>query len=105
MATIEDIATLRRITNEPGIEFYTDESLGLYLDDLLSMDSAASVIWQEKAARASNLVNVSESGSSRSNQQIYANALDQAKFYAGRVTTEVVADADVAPFTTPIERQ
>lgn len=103
MATVEDIATLRRITNEPGTDTYTDEALSAYLDAAGSVDAAAAVIWEEKAARASNLVNVSESGSSRSLNQIYQNALDQAKFYAGRVTT--VETAGAVPSVTPIERQ
>ena len=103
MASAEDIATLRRITNEPGNDQYTDEALSAYLDAEGSVDAAAAVIWEEKAARASNLVNVSESGSSRSLNQIYSNALEMAKFYSGRANDTV--ESSTAPFTTPIERQ
>lgn len=103
MATQADINTLRRITNELDDTFYTDLTLADYLDANGSVDAAAAVIWQEKAARASNLVNVSESGSSRSMQQVYQNALDQAKFYSGRAGTDAGSSSDV-PFTVPIER-
>lgn len=102
MASVEDIATLRRITNEPGIENYSDESMSEYIDVAGSVDGAAAIVWEEKAARASNLVNIAESGSSRSMNQIYQNAVDQAKFYQGKITTE--GETSTAPFVTQITR-
>lgn len=102
MASVEDIETLRRITNEPGIENYSDEAMSDYIDAAGSVDGAAAIIWEEKAARASNLVNIAESGSSRSMNQIYQNAVDQAKFYQGKITTE--GETSTAPFVTQITR-
>lgn len=101
----ESIAALRRMVDEPGTETYTDEALSALLDAEESADAAAAGIWREKAARASTLVNVSESGSSRSLQQIYSNALDMAKFYDGRaVAEEPVVEDSAFPFTVAVER-
>lgn len=102
MATVEEVATLRRITAEPGTDNYTDEALSGYIDAAGSVDGAAAAIWQEKAAKASKLVNVSESGSSRSMQQIYQNALDMAKFYEGKGQVEL--DTELLKTTYPSAR-
>lgn len=103
MATPEAVASLRRMVDEPGTETYTDETLSALLDASASAESAAASIWREKAAKASTLVNVSESGSSRSLQQIYQNAEAMAKFYGSASSTPVV-DTSSTPFTVTAER-
>lgn len=103
MAEAVAIAALRRMVDEPGTETYTDEALSALLDSKESAEAAAAVIWREKAAKASTLVNVSESGSSRSLQQIYANAESMAKYYDSKSGTPVV-DTSSAPFTSAVER-
>lgn len=102
MASSEDVARLRRMADEPGTSTYTDEALSALIDAEGSLDAAAAVVWREKAAAAATLVNTSESGSSRSMQQVHQNALEMAKFYAGRVTT--VAETTDAPFTVGTTR-
>lgn len=104
MATSADIAALRRAADEPGTETYTDAALSAYVDTAGSVDGAAAVVWREKAAKASTLVNVSESGSSRSMQQVYQNAIDMAKFYETRSGDIGVIDAGDAPFTIGTKR-
>lgn len=104
MATAEEVAALRRMADEPGTETYTDDALSAILDAASTLDGAAAVVWREKAAKASTLVNVSESGSSRSMQQIYQNALDMAKFYGGRADATDGVGADAKPFTVGVSR-
>lgn len=105
MATPEAIATLRRMADEPTTDPYTDEVLSALLDSKESPEQAASAIWREKAARASTLVDVSESGSSRSLRQIFSNAEKMAEYYdnAGKVDVPVV-DTSASPFTTAVTR-
>lgn len=103
MASAEDVLRLRRMVGEPGTETYTDEALLALLAADPSPESVASGIWQEKAARYADLVNVSESGSSRSLSDLHKNALRFAEYY-GRLSggaPEPVADA---PMTVPITR-
>ena len=100
MATNEQIAALRRMVAEPGTETYLNTELSALIDEAGTLDKAATIIWGEKAAVAAELVNVSESGSSRSLQQIHSNALSMAKYYDSRSTVaEEVVDLGDAPFT------
>lgn len=90
MATAEEIAVLRAKINEPDDENgYTDIKLGALLDAVNGDgDEVAGGIWGEKAARFSTLVNVSESGSSRSLGSLYSNAIAMAKFYGDKATAD-----------------
>lgn len=51
MATDIQIATLRRITNEPTTDTYSDEMLGDMIDVNNDVYHAASQIWLEKMAK------------------------------------------------------
>lgn len=79
MATTTEIEQLKRITN--GAEGYSDQALSDMLDTVTQRE-AAHQIWQELAASYSTLVNVSESGSSRSLGDLQKNALAMAAQYA-----------------------
>jgi hypothetical protein len=81
MATADQIADFRLLIAESDEETYTDEQLSALLDASTSANAAASQIWIEKAASAASLVNVSESGSSRSLGDIQRNALAMAKVF------------------------
>lgn len=86
MATADEILQLRALigdTTEP-YEF-TDEYLGLVIDANADLDEAAVVVWEAKAASLSTMVNISESGSSRSNSQLYTNALAQLKYFRDKI--------------------
>lgn len=102
MATNEELAALRRMVDEPTTDTYSDEALLALIDGSASLDAAAAQVWREKAAAASTYVNVSESGSSRSMQQVHQNSLAMAEFYGGRAG-DVGTTADVKD-TYPIER-
>lgn len=79
MATAAEIAALRLIIAEPDDEApYTDAILSVRLDGAASSQALASQIWLEKAATYAELVNTSESGSSRNLSDLHKNALAMA---------------------------
>lgn len=80
MATAEEIAAFRLLIDESADALpYDDVSLSLRLDAAASPQALGREIWLEKAAKYSSLVNVSESGSSRSMSDLNKNALAMAK--------------------------
>lgn len=89
MATPDEVAELRFKTGlAPNDNTYgDDDALGALIDEKGSVNAAASEIWQMKAASYSTLVNVSESGSSRSMGDLYKNALGMAQYYGGSAAT------------------
>lgn len=105
MATDIQIAALRRMTSVTlDDETYTGDLLGRMIDDLGSLELAASTIWGEKAAAAATLVDMTESGSSRSLSKIQEQALKMRAAFGG----DAAEDPDLPPsggtFTMPMER-
>jgi hypothetical protein len=83
MAAIADILALRRLVAEPDdVNGYDNTRLAELLDTPLTVNAAAAVVWREKAANAAELVDVSESGSSRKLSDIRKNALEMAAHYS-----------------------
>lgn len=80
MASAGDIATVRRNVNESTTVIYSDGTIGTYID-ANGVTGASAIIWREKAARYSELVNVSESGASHSYSDLYKAALAMASKY------------------------
>lgn len=103
MATDEEIIRdVRRMADEPTAETYSDEAiLALYAQEG-SAEGAAAAIWETKAGAYAKLVNVSESGSSRSMSDLHKNALTMAKYYGDQAIVPV--ETVTSPFTTAIER-
>lgn len=95
MATAEEIEGLRLLVAEPDETTYTDAALGGILDAASSPNEAAATIWTQKAAAAATLVNVSESGSSRSLGDIQKNALAMAKVFADAIQADPVTSVGV----------
>jgi hypothetical protein len=99
MATPEQIAEVREYIAEPSIENgWTDGRIATYIDrEEADLYLAASAIWTAKAARYASLVNVSESGSSRSLGSLIDNANKMAAAYKARslAVTPVVTDGDI----------
>jgi len=91
MATVEEVAQLRRMVAEPDDTTYTDEMLGAIIDGYgegaAPLASSAQDVWLQKAASYAELVNISEGGSSRANGQLHTNALTMAKLYGAQVET------------------
>lgn len=99
MASLEEVEELRLLVDIVSTDApYTDEYLGTLIDTY-GMDTAAATIWRQKAAAASTLVDMSESGSSRKLSQIRDAALGM----AGHFDNIGQTDQRVS-FTHPIER-
>lgn len=106
MATVEQIKTLRGMIDEQDSTTYDDITLAAQIDQADGdVDLAAASIWEQKAARFSTLVDTSESGSSRSNSQVYKNARDMAAYYAGKVQTVTEVAATARPTTRTAVRK
>lgn len=101
MASPEQVAELRRKTSEPDTTTYDDSTLDGMIDAAGSVDEAAAVVWQEKASLYSELVDISEAGSSRKNSQLMANALEMARYYASTDDQQLI---QTRPTTSPIRR-
>lgn len=77
MATVEQIAALRLLIAEQiNAEPYTDTRLGLRIDAAGDLNTVAAAVWQEKAAKYADLVDISEGGSSRKMGDLHEQALN-----------------------------
>lgn len=90
-------ATIVGLRSLIGASELTDEDLASILlstadaDGTLNVDRAAAHVWRTKAANYAELVNVSESGSSRSLGDLQKNALSMAAQFDAKLA-EVVAE-------------
>jgi hypothetical protein len=96
MASASDIRDIRAATDEPGDDVYSDDDLS-DMANMLGVTGAIHRIWEEKAARFSGLVNISEGGSSMSLGQLYQNAVSQAEHWRK-------IENEVSPATNPSGR-
>ena len=81
---------------------HTDADLGTMIDDV-GLESSAARLWEESATQTASLVNVSESGSSRSLGDIHKNALAMAKHYSDKAA-QLLLSQNRRPRTRSIER-
>lgn len=84
----DEMAFLRELIGEPtDANGWTDErieklgSAALRADNTYDMRLYAAAVWEAKAAEAVDVVDVSESGSSRSMGQVHGHALKMAERY------------------------
>lgn len=100
MATDAQLAQLRRMTAlDADDPIYTDSLIGGILDDL-GMEAAVAQIWKEKAASVAGMVDITESGSSRSLSKLR-------DAYLGMAEAAGAAQVDTSKgrsFTVEIER-
>ena len=95
MATPPEIAALRLLIAEPNnVAPYTDAVLGELIDAGQSQYTIAYHIWNQKAAGAAALVDISEGGSSRKMGDVYEQYLSMA---------ERMRQAAVSPTDPPTE--
>jgi hypothetical protein len=86
MATIDEVAQLRRLINDVDMpQTYTDSDLELLID-ANGVNVSGAIIWREKAASMATLVDVQEGSSRRSLGDLYEQALSMAKFLEGADT-------------------
>lgn len=77
-----ELEQLRKMIGEPTEATWTN----LMLEELIiahesDLRSVARYVWESKAAEYHKMVNVSESGSSRSMQQMFEHAIKMAELY------------------------
>jgi hypothetical protein len=106
MATVLEIARLRRLIGEPNDTApWTDVVLADIIDNAEDLDLAALEVWEAKAASAASMVDTAESGSSRRLSQLHDQALKMVAHYRSATTpTEVPVDLAGYTYTLPIER-
>lgn len=106
MASAEQIAELRRMISEPeNTAPWDDQTLGDLIDENQNdLNVTAAAIWQEKASTYSEMVDISEAGSSRKNSQLMGNALKMAGYYSERAEAASPVPGVDIPTTVPIVR-
>ena len=105
MASAEDIARLRAMIAQPDdVEPWTDAALSALIDASADLNAAAYSAWTDKAASYSDMVDTTESGSSRRLSQLQEQALKMANFYGGQSAIPEVSDLTGYAYTIPIER-
>jgi hypothetical protein len=92
MATEAQVSRLRRMIDEASTDTYSDSDLSSIIDISENLELAASDIWMEKAASLARLVNVSESGSSRSLSDLHKNALLMSSNYSSAGRADIVQE-------------
>lgn len=103
MATTDEIATVKAMLGSFASQF-TDTDIGLAIDAAGGdLNLVAGEYWGQIAASTATMVNISESGSSRSMGDVYKNAIAMSKFYSGKSETET-AETESRPRTRRIER-
>lgn len=101
MATIEDIALVREFIAEPDADGpWTDARIEGFVDLTANVYYAAAEVWGVKAANAAALVNVAESGSSRSLGDLLKQAQAMEAYYRKRGDAE--ADTGGATVDGPV---
>lgn len=104
MATATDISTVRKYTNADASE-YPDADINSAIDDNGGdLYAAAAEVWEWKAAKYSELVDTSESGSSRKNSTLFDNALKQVEYYRDKSEQAAGTDEFARPKTRAIVR-
>jgi hypothetical protein len=94
MATLEQVTHLRRVTGYADTDPYDDSGLSAMID-ADGVHRVAERLWAEKAAATASLVDVSESGSSRSLGDVYKNALAMSQHFKGLADAEDSAAAAI----------
>lgn len=95
MATQEEIDRLVLLV---GNEMLTNEQFGQILDSAEGdLDLAAASVWEVRAGRYHGLVDISESGSSRSMGDMYKNAIEMAKYFRGKRADDIVDPGEPVP--------
>lgn len=106
MATQAEILAVREYIDElDDSRGWDDARIGRFVDATVNDYLAAAEIWVVKAGSYTELVNVNESGSSRSLDTLQAKAFRMADHYRKLGATEVgIVDNASAPFVVPIRR-
>lgn len=100
MASEADIqAVQEQISPTAASEGWDSTKIGAKLDTGLTVDEVTLEYWESRVARTHTLVNVAESGSSRSLSQVFDNALKMANYFKDK-TGKTDEEATVRPVRT-----
>lgn len=103
-ATLEQIAELRTLVDEPTEDPYTNAILGTLIDASEgNLTVAARTVWVQKAARLSRLVDIREGNSDRKLSQLQKQALLMVERFT--VDVEEAAPTRRGSRTRRIDRQ
>lgn len=91
MASDQEVAALRVLTDEVDSPTYTDEVLSDMIDTY-GMNGSARNIWCGKAASYSTAVDITEAGSSRKNSDLFKNAQGLCTYYTGLAAEDALAE-------------
>lgn len=105
MATGEELLTFRDYINESDdTNGWTEGKLTSYLTKYSTLYRAAAAVWSVKASGYAELVNVSESGSSRSLGDLFERAQRMASYYKGLADNEEIPVVPSGPVIQRIRR-
>lgn len=104
MADASDIAAVRLNTNEPTDATFSDDAIGVLVDEL-GVAGASASIWGVKAGSYSELVDVTEAGASHKFSDLHKNALAMQKHWEGQALLLITPVASGRPKVRQIERQ
>lgn len=103
MATAAEINEVRRNTNEPNEDLFSDADLADLIDGS-SVERASAVVWERKAAVWSDQVSTSEAGASRSLSDLNRNAREMAALWNTKADKTDSLEVVSAPMTRRIVR-
>lgn len=87
---IQDLSSeVRRLTNEPTEERFTDELLEALVTER-GVNGAVVHIWEAKAALYSNETDVTESGATHKFSDLYKNAAAEAQRWRKKISDEAI---------------
>lgn len=105
MATAEEIQEVRdMLGSNSAEEGWTDERIADDLDEGEPAVTIARKYWENRMAVSSDLADVSESGSSRKLQQIFANKAAMAAYFRGQEAAEDPANQPGASYSREMRR-
>lgn len=82
MATDEQLEDLKRLIGDTE---WTDEDLDQLIDEKAgNIQAAAASVWESQAASYSQIVDITESGSSRKMGDLFDNAMKMAAYFNGQ---------------------
>lgn len=89
MATQDQVTELRELVDDTARPYvFEDLQLAKYIDAAAGdMRQAAGRVWTIRASSYAGLVDITEGASSRKNSQLYANALQMARYYGAEETS------------------
>jgi hypothetical protein len=92
MADASDIQIVRNNTNEPTADTYTDGYIG-GLIDASDVTGATIAIWEQKVAKFSTMVDVTEAGATHKFSDLFDNAVKMLAIWRGTDVTTGVVDS------------